>query len=126
MQSRPELKNPMARIARKIAVKIAGEAPEETRFELKRHRILKAAASCFNQKGYSGTSLKDVARPVSGLLVVGGQEHRSHHAEEDHRGDGGVEAGALAFDADVGVLFEAGELLGLLNRVQQPIHFLFN
>lgn len=35
---------------------------EETRFELQRHRILKAAATCFNHKGYSGTSLKDVAR----------------------------------------------------------------
>ncbi|HWM27228.1 MAG TPA: TetR/AcrR family transcriptional regulator [Woeseiaceae bacterium] len=35
---------------------------EETRFELQRHRMLKAAATCFNQKGYSGTSLKDVAR----------------------------------------------------------------
>lgn len=35
---------------------------EETRFELQRHRMLKAAAACFNQKGYSGTSLKDVAR----------------------------------------------------------------
>ena len=35
---------------------------EATRFELQRHRMLKAAASCFNQKGYSGTSLKDVAR----------------------------------------------------------------
>ena len=34
---------------------------EETRFELQRHRMLKAAATCFNQKGYSGTSLKDVA-----------------------------------------------------------------
>jgi AcrR family transcriptional regulator len=38
-------------------VKIASE----TRFELQRHRLLKAAATCFNQKGYSGTSLKDVA-----------------------------------------------------------------
>lgn len=38
------------------------ETAEETRFELQRHRILKAAATCFNQKGYSGTSLKDVAR----------------------------------------------------------------
>ena len=37
------------------------EAAEETRFELQRHRMLKAAASCFNQKGFSGTSLKDVA-----------------------------------------------------------------
>jgi len=35
---------------------------EETRFESQRHRILKAAATCFNQKGYSGTSLKDVSR----------------------------------------------------------------
>jgi AcrR family transcriptional regulator len=35
---------------------------KETRFELQRDRILKAAASCFNQKGYSGTSLKDVSR----------------------------------------------------------------
>lgn len=35
---------------------------EETRFEAQRHRILKAAASCFNQKGFSGTSLKDVSR----------------------------------------------------------------
>src|SRR5210317_1815766 len=35
---------------------------EETRFEAQRHRILKAAASCFNEKGYSGTSLKDVSR----------------------------------------------------------------
>lgn len=34
---------------------------DETRFEIQRHRILKAAASCFNQKGYSGTSLKDVS-----------------------------------------------------------------
>jgi AcrR family transcriptional regulator len=34
---------------------------EETRFELQRDRMLRAAASCFNHKGYSGTSLKDVA-----------------------------------------------------------------
>ena len=34
---------------------------KETRFELQRDRVLKAAAACFNQKGYSGTSLKDVA-----------------------------------------------------------------
>lgn len=34
---------------------------EETRFNAQRERILKAAASCFNQKGFSGTSLKDVA-----------------------------------------------------------------
>ena len=42
------------------SVKVA-TAAEETRFELQRHRMLKAAASCFNRKGYSGTSLKDVA-----------------------------------------------------------------
>jgi AcrR family transcriptional regulator len=36
-------------------------AGEETRFQLQRDRMLKAAAHCFNQKGFSGTSLKDVA-----------------------------------------------------------------
>jgi len=35
--------------------------PNETKFELQRDRMLRAAAYCFNQKGYSGTSLKDVA-----------------------------------------------------------------
>jgi len=35
---------------------------DETRFEMQRHRILKAAATCFNQKGFSGTSLKDVSK----------------------------------------------------------------
>ena len=34
---------------------------EETRFELQKDRMLRAAAECFNRKGYSGTSLKDVA-----------------------------------------------------------------
>jgi AcrR family transcriptional regulator len=34
---------------------------EETRFELQKARMLKAAAKCFNQKGYSGTSLRNVA-----------------------------------------------------------------
>lgn len=34
---------------------------EETRFAAQRERILRAAARCFNEKGYSGTSLKDVA-----------------------------------------------------------------
>ena len=37
------------------------ESPVDTRFRLKRNRMLKAAAHCFNLKGYSGTSLKDVA-----------------------------------------------------------------
>lgn len=34
---------------------------EDTRYQLQRDRMLKAAATCFNEKGYSGTSLKDVA-----------------------------------------------------------------
>ena len=34
---------------------------EETRFQLQKVRMLRAAAQCFNQKGYSGTSLRDVA-----------------------------------------------------------------
>lgn len=33
----------------------------ESRFELKKDRMLRAAAHCFNQKGFSGTSLRDVA-----------------------------------------------------------------
>ena len=39
---------------------MAGSA-EETRFSLQKDRMLKAAALCFNRKGFSGTSLKDVA-----------------------------------------------------------------
>ena len=35
---------------------------EESRFNSQLDRILKAAARCFNDKGFSGTSLKDVAR----------------------------------------------------------------
>ncbi len=34
---------------------------KETRFQLQKGRMLRAAAQCFNQKGYSGTSLRDVA-----------------------------------------------------------------
>lgn len=33
----------------------------ETRWELQKDRMLRAAAQCFNEKGYSGTSLRDVA-----------------------------------------------------------------
>ena len=33
-----------------------------SRFELQKDRMLKAAAHCFNQKGYSGTSLRDVSQ----------------------------------------------------------------
>ena len=39
-----------------------GESAAESRLESQRDRILKAAATCFNRKGYSGTSLKDVSR----------------------------------------------------------------
>jgi len=38
------------------------QAADETRFAAQHERILKAAARCFNEKGYSGTSLKDVSR----------------------------------------------------------------
>ena len=38
--------------------------PDETKFQAQRDRLLKAAAHCFNQKGYSGTSLKDVAKQL--------------------------------------------------------------
>jgi len=38
---------------------------KETRFEIQRDRVLKAAAACFNQKGYSGTSLKDVSKHLN-------------------------------------------------------------
>ena len=38
----------------------------ETRWELQKDRMLRAAAKCFNEKGYSGSSLKDVAN-VLGL-----------------------------------------------------------
>jgi AcrR family transcriptional regulator len=34
---------------------------QETRFSLQKDRMLRAAARCFNEKGYSGSSLKDVA-----------------------------------------------------------------
>ncbi len=37
------------------------KSPVDSRFHLKRDRMLRAAARCFNLKGYSGTSLKDVA-----------------------------------------------------------------
>lgn len=36
-------------------------APTQTRFQLQKDRMLRAAAQCFNQKGFSGTSLRDVA-----------------------------------------------------------------
>lgn len=39
--------------------------PRETRFELQRDRVLKAAATCFNEKGFSGTSLKNVSKHLN-------------------------------------------------------------
>ena len=39
---------------------MAGQA-SETRWELQKDRMLRAAAQCFNEKGYSGSSLRDVA-----------------------------------------------------------------
>lgn len=38
------------------------ETAEATRFAAQHERLLKAAARCFNEKGFSGTSLKDVSR----------------------------------------------------------------
>jgi len=38
------------------------QTAQDTRFRAQHERILKAAARCFNEKGHSGTSLKDVAR----------------------------------------------------------------
>lgn len=40
---------------------ILAQKLDETRFELQKDRMLRAAAKCFNEKGYSGSSLKDVA-----------------------------------------------------------------
>ncbi|NNF40870.1 MAG: TetR/AcrR family transcriptional regulator [Woeseiaceae bacterium] len=39
-----------------------GQKADETRFELQKDRMLRAAAQCFNEKGFSGSSLKDVAK----------------------------------------------------------------
>ncbi|MDJ0941177.1 MAG: TetR/AcrR family transcriptional regulator [Woeseiaceae bacterium] len=38
------------------------ERAEDSRYQQQLDRMLAAAAHCFNQKGFSGTSLKDVAR----------------------------------------------------------------
>ena len=52
MQNWARLKHETPKMARKAT---------ETRWELQKDRMLRAAARCFNEKGYSGTSLKDVA-----------------------------------------------------------------
>ena len=38
---------------------------KEEQRRLKRDKLLKVAAACFNQKGFSGTSLKDVAHKLN-------------------------------------------------------------
>ena len=38
--------------------------PDTSAFAAKRDQLLRAAARCFNEKGYSGTSLKDVTRTL--------------------------------------------------------------
>lgn len=43
------------------AHKTMARKASDTRFELQKGRMLRAAAKCFNEKGYSGSSLKDVA-----------------------------------------------------------------
>ncbi len=52
MQNRSGLKHPDPEMAPQAA---------QSRWQLKKNRMLRAAARCFNEKGYSGTSLKDVA-----------------------------------------------------------------
>ena len=37
----------------------------EQQRRMKQDKLLKVAAECFNQKGFSGTSLKDIARKLS-------------------------------------------------------------
>lgn len=58
MENHPELKS--TGVIVEMATSLARK-PADSRFAVKRDRMLKAAAFCFNQKGYSGTSLKDVA-----------------------------------------------------------------
>src|SRR6056300_1074342 len=47
--------------SRKLPANMVRKA-SETRWELQKDRMLRAAAQCFNEKGYSGSSLKDVAK----------------------------------------------------------------
>lgn len=44
-----------------LAYQTMARQASDTRFELQKGRMLRAAARCFNEKGYSGSSLKDVA-----------------------------------------------------------------
>lgn len=68
MQSQPELKGLRAIfVILQIETKYREEGKQpmsrpaaKNRFNQQHERLLKAAAACFNQKGYSGTSLRDV------------------------------------------------------------------
>ena len=60
MQNAEELKSQDDRSQRSSGEMMAAKE-EETRFQLQKDRMLRAAARCFNEKGYSGSSLKDVA-----------------------------------------------------------------
>lgn len=44
-----------------MALETMARKASDTRFELQKGRMLRAAAKCFNEKGFSGSSLKDVA-----------------------------------------------------------------
>jgi len=57
------------------------QTAQDTRFRAQHERILKAAARCFNEKGHSGTSLKDVAR----LLGLDDEEPVGVRSEIDRR-----------------------------------------
>ena len=61
MQNRGNLKCSVGNFEPSWRGKGMARNPDETRFQLQRDRVLRAAAHCFNHKGYSGTSLKDVA-----------------------------------------------------------------
>jgi AcrR family transcriptional regulator len=43
---------------------VTSRSSETRAFDVRREQLLRAAARCFNEKGYSGTSLKDVARQL--------------------------------------------------------------
>ena len=49
----------------RIGIQTMKVEAKESRFAKQHDRVLKAAATCFNQKGYSGTSLKDVSRHLN-------------------------------------------------------------
>ncbi len=48
-----------------VAAEVGRHFDREEQHRLKRDLLLKVAAACFNEKGYSGTSLKDVAERLN-------------------------------------------------------------